>query len=90
MNHLTASQVAANRIFFGEDRCWGFGMGVVTNRTGFPSVGSFGWTGGLGTIALVDPREEFISILFTDRCMDSPVLPKVFTDFQTCAYQALR
>jgi len=88
-DRLSPGQAAAQPIFFGADRSWGFGTGIVTRRTGFPSVGTHGWTGGLGSIALTDPREKLISILLTLRTMDSPQLPKVFTDFQTSAYQAI-
>jgi len=49
----------------------------------------FGWTGGFGTTAYTDPREEMIGILFTQRMMDSPEPPKVFTDFWTLAYGAM-
>jgi CubicO group peptidase (beta-lactamase class C family) len=49
----------------------------------------FGWTGGFSTTAYIDPRGEMIGILFTQRMMDSPEPPKVFTDFLTLAYGAM-
>jgi CubicO group peptidase (beta-lactamase class C family) len=55
----------------------------------YHNAGRFGWTGGFGTIAYVDPAERLIGILFTQRMMDSPEPPRVFTDFWTCAYQAV-
>jgi CubicO group peptidase (beta-lactamase class C family) len=51
--------------------------------------GRFGWTGGFGITAYTDPAEETIGILFTQRMMDSPEPPKVFTDFWTLAYEAV-
>lgn len=86
-NHLTDEQINANPIFFEGVRGWGFGMSVVTKRSDYPNIGSFGWTGGLGTIALVDPREQMVMVLMTQRAMDSPLAPKVFTDFIAASYQ---
>lgn len=88
-DQLTAKQSSEQPIFFGDDRSWGFGMGVVTRRMDYPSVGSFGWTGGLGTLAITDPAEELVAILMTQRMMDSPVAPKAFTDFTVGTYQAI-
>lgn len=51
--------------------------------------GRFGWNGGTGTSFYVDPAEELIGILLTQREMTSPVPPAVFRDFWTCAYQAI-
>ena len=45
--------------------------------------------GGLGTTAYNDPAEGMIGILFTQRMMESPQPPKVFTDFWTLAYGAM-
>jgi hypothetical protein len=38
--------------------------------------------------AYIDPAEGIIGILFTQRMMDSPEPPKVFTDFWTLGYEA--
>ncbi len=86
---ITPEQAAAQPIFLGEGHSWGFGMGIVTQRRDFPSAGAYGWTGGLGTLAFTDPQEGLIGILMTQRLMDSPQMPKVYTDFQTLAYQAM-
>jgi CubicO group peptidase (beta-lactamase class C family) len=55
----------------------------------YHNPGRFGWNGRFGTTAYTDPAEEMIGILLTQRMMDSPKPPKVFTDFWTLAYQAL-
>jgi len=39
--------------------------------------GRFGWDGGFGTSAYIDPTEGMIGILFTQRMMDSPEPLKV-------------
>lgn len=51
--------------------------------------GRFGWDGGYGTTAYTDPQEGLIGILFTQRMMESPAPPAVYTDFWTAAYQAI-
>jgi len=89
-DQLTPEQRAGSEIFFGEYRSWGFGMAVETQRNEiFRTPGRFGWDGGCGTTAYTDPAEGMIGILFTQRMMDSPEPPKVFTDFWTLAYGAM-
>jgi CubicO group peptidase (beta-lactamase class C family) len=56
----------------------------------YHSPGRYGWTGGYGTTAYTDPAGAIIGILFTQRMMDSPDPPRVFTDFWTLAYGAIQ
>ena len=89
-DQLTPEERAGSEIFFGDYRSWGFGMAVEIRRDEiFRTPGRFGWDGGLGTSAYTDPAERMIGILFTQRMMDSPEPPKVFTDFWTLAYGAM-
>ncbi|HKF52367.1 MAG TPA: serine hydrolase domain-containing protein [Candidatus Acidoferrales bacterium] len=89
-DQLTPEQRAGSEIFFGANRSWGLGMAVEIKRDEiFRTPGRFGWDGGLGTSAYTDPAEGMIGILFTQRMMDSPEPPKVFTDFWTLAYGAM-
>jgi len=89
-DQITAEQRAGSEIFFDNNSSWGFGGSVVTRQDDLPNVpGRYGWTGGLGTSAGVDPKENMIGILMTQRMMDSPDPPKVFLDFWTSAYQAI-
>jgi CubicO group peptidase (beta-lactamase class C family) len=89
-DQLTPEQRAGAEIFFGEHSSWGFGMAVdIQRRNIFHTPGRFGWTGGFGTSAYTDPAEEMIGIIFTQRMMDSPEPPKIFTDFWTLAYGAM-
>jgi len=77
-------------IFFASNSSWGFRGSVVTRQDDLANVpGRYGWTGGLGASASVDPKEDMIGILVTQRLMDSPDPPKVFLDFWTSAYQAM-
>jgi CubicO group peptidase (beta-lactamase class C family) len=89
-DQLTTEQRMGSEIFFGSNRSWGFGMAVEIQRDEiFRTPGRFGWDGGTGTSAYTDPAEQMIGILFTQRMMDSPEPPKVFTDFWTLAYAAM-
>jgi CubicO group peptidase (beta-lactamase class C family) len=89
-DQLTPEQRAGSEIFFGTHSSWGLGMAVDIGRNEiFHTPGRFGWTGGFGTTAYTDPAEGMIGILFTQRMMDSPEPPKVFTDFWTLAYGAM-
>lgn len=89
-DQLTPEQRAGSEIFFGTYSSWGLGMAVDIRRNEiFHTPGRFGWTGGFGTTAYTDPAEGVIGILFTQRMMDSPEPPKVFTDFWTLAYGAM-
>jgi CubicO group peptidase (beta-lactamase class C family) len=89
-DQLTPEQRAGSEIFFGVHSSWGLGMAVdIRRKEIFHTPGRFGWTGGFGTTAYTDPAEGMIGILLTQRMMDSPEPPKVFTDFWTLAYGAM-
>jgi CubicO group peptidase (beta-lactamase class C family) len=89
-DQLTPEQRAGSQIFLGEHSSWGFGMAVdIRRKEIFHTPGRFGWDGGFGTTAYTDPAEGMIGILFTQRMMDSPEPPKIFTDFWRTAYSAM-
>jgi CubicO group peptidase (beta-lactamase class C family) len=90
MDHLTDEQRVGGEAILGRHAGWGFGMAVDVRREQiFQNVGRFGWNGGLGTTAYVDPKEGMIGMLFTQRLMDSPDPPRVMVDFWTGAYAAM-
>ena len=77
-------------IFFGDARSWGMGLSVTVRRTElWETPGRFGWDGGYGTSGYSDPEEELIGILLTQRIMESPLPPRVYTDFWNGAYQSI-
>lgn len=87
---ISQGQKAANPFFFPDGGGWGLGMSVATKKVDvFVNPGRFGWDGGFGTSAYTDPKEGLIGVLFTQRMMDSPQPPRVFTDFWTQAYAAI-
>ena len=88
-DQVTPAQREGMEIFFEKHSSWGFGMAVdIARYEIFHSPGRFGWTGGFGTIAYIDPAEHLITILFTQRMIDSPEPAKLFVDFFTQAYAA--
>ncbi len=73
-----------------DDMGWGFGVSVVTRRTGLgPSAGAYGWSGGLGTTWYNDPSEDLVLILMTQRAWTSHLPPAICRDFWTSAYAAI-
>jgi CubicO group peptidase (beta-lactamase class C family) len=90
-DHLTPNQKAVSPFYpgFWDANGWGFGMAVTTRRDDYPSVGSYGWDGGLGTSARMDPTEGLVTIMLTQRMMRGPTPEPLFNDLRTLAYQAL-
>ncbi len=88
-DQLTAEQKQGTELFFGNGASWGLGGAVVTHRTDlWATPGRYGWDGGYGTSAHVDPIEDAAGILLTQCMMESPEPPRVLRDFWTSAYQA--
>jgi CubicO group peptidase (beta-lactamase class C family) len=89
-DQLTAEQKTGAELFFGESRSWGMGVAVTTKRDQlWGNPGRYGWDGGFGTTAFADPTEDMIGILLTQRMMESPVPPRINTDFFATAYAAI-
>ena len=64
---LTAQQrAAAPSAFLPSFASWGLGTGVI------PETGAWGWTGGSGTTASVDPSLDTVTVLLTQRAMAGP------------------
>ena len=91
-DHITPEQKAASPFFpgFWDNHGWGFGLSIITRRDDVAGVpGRFGWDGGYGTSGYMDPKEDMVAILMTQRLWDSPAAPPVYLDFWTQAYQAI-
>ena len=90
IDQLTTEQKTGTELFFGESRSWGMGLAVTTKRDElWGTPGRYGWDGGFGTTAFADPAEDMVGILLTQRMMESPVPPRINTDFFTTAYAAI-
>jgi CubicO group peptidase (beta-lactamase class C family) len=70
---------------------WGFGLSVQARRRGLgPTVGGYGWAGGLGSSWANDPNKKLIGIvLTTDAFVSALPPPAVIQDFWTCVYAAV-
>ena len=91
-DHITPEQKAVSGFFpdFWEDHGWGFGVSIVNRRDDLAATpGRYGWDGGYGTSWYVDPKEELVGILMTQRVWDSPSPPGVLLDFWTSAYGSI-
>ncbi len=93
-DQLTPAQKAVSNMLpdvpFWDDHGWGFGVAVVTQRSGpTETPGKYGWDGGMGTTWSNDPGEDLVTILLTQAMWASPVPPAVARAFQATAYAAI-
>lgn len=72
-DQLTATQREGMEGMAGPGVSWGWQIAVDTDG-GEPwtAPGGYGWTGGMGTAAYVNPSADFIGVLFTQRAMTGP------------------
>jgi CubicO group peptidase (beta-lactamase class C family) len=70
---------------------WGFGVGVQVRRTGLaPTIGTYGWAGGLGSAWANDPTEGIVGVvLTTDAFASAYPAPATIRDFWTCVYASI-
>ena len=85
-DQLTAEQRARDGQGFLDGRGWGFCQSVLTDG---PRVGAFGWDGGIGTSWLVDPRQDLVVIVLTQRLFETALPLQVHAGLQAAAYAAL-
>ncbi len=89
-NHLTAQQLADSAPSTDGTEGWGFGMAVQLRKTQLHGhVGTYGWTGDLGSSWSNDPAEGLVGILLTNQMFTSPALPEVHQDFWTLTAAAV-
>ena len=51
--------------------------------------GRFGWDGAFGTSFWMDPKEQVVGVLMTQRRPDRLALPSVVLDFWNSVYQLI-
>jgi CubicO group peptidase (beta-lactamase class C family) len=70
---LTESQRRQARPIVGPGASWGLGTGVdLEAAEAWMAPGRWGWTGGIGTTAHVDPSRGTVAVLLTQRMMSGP------------------
>jgi CubicO group peptidase (beta-lactamase class C family) len=83
-NTIVPDEKRESQLFLGSARGWGFGLSVFTGIDDPDAApGRFGWDGGYGTTWYSDRAAQLTGILLTQRVMDSPTPPAVFSDFWT-------
>lgn len=83
-DQLTEAQKAHGGLgpgFF-TGKSWGYCQAVLDN-------GVFGWAGGYGTTWLVDPAEDLIVIVLTQRLFETSEAPAAHQEIQKAAYAAI-
>ncbi|REK87370.1 hypothetical protein DY245_27100 [Streptomyces inhibens] len=94
-DHLTPERRLGKDAFFGSaggagfGTRDGFGMAVRARRRDLPSVGRFGWDGGLGPSAYADPAQGLTGVPLTQAAMDSPDCLHLAQDFRATAYRSI-
>jgi CubicO group peptidase (beta-lactamase class C family) len=72
-DQLTDDQRAKGAPFVSAGTSWGLGTGVDLEAVAPGTApGRWGWTGGTGTCAYVDPVRDTVSVLLTQRAMMGP------------------
>ncbi|MEU1101460.1 serine hydrolase domain-containing protein [Streptomyces tibetensis] len=80
-NHLTPGQRAGSTLFL-EGQGWGYGGQVdVTRADPWNVPGRYGWVGGTGTTAHIDPSTGTVAVLLTQVGMESPTPTPLMRDF---------
>jgi CubicO group peptidase (beta-lactamase class C family) len=89
-DHIGADRGAAGPTPDGSQG-WGFGVAVQVRRTGLgPTLGSYGWAGGLGSSWGNDPNTNLVGVvLTTDMFASAFPPPAVIQDFWTCLHAAV-
>jgi CubicO group peptidase (beta-lactamase class C family) len=97
IDQLDDRQRAMAQEFFGEAWSWGLGCQVkLTAGDTAPTAGDtalapggFGWQGGTGATAYVDPGRALAAVLLTQRGLTGPRAPAAFVAFWDAVYRGL-
>jgi len=86
-DQLTPRQRKGSGLFL-EGQSWGFGGSVdVDPINPWNAPGRYGWVGGTGTCAHIDPTRGTVAVLLTQRDMNGPTAPAIMRDFWQLASQ---
>ncbi|RKH18838.1 class A beta-lactamase-related serine hydrolase [Corallococcus sp. CA047B] len=91
-DQIPPEQKAASPFFpgFWDTSGWGFGGSVTTRPDGIsPTAGRYGWAGGFGTTFFIDPDQDLVALLLTQRIMSGPDDEAFAVAFSKAAYAAL-
>lgn len=85
IDQLTREQLAGTLGFL-DGRSWSLGQAVYLDG---PQAGAVGWDGGLGTSWLVDPKNDLVVCVLTQRMWERALAPAVHVELRDAAYAAL-
>jgi CubicO group peptidase (beta-lactamase class C family) len=89
-DQLSEQQRACAQLFLGAGRSWGLSCEVNLSSTQTAvAPGGFGWMGGTGTTAYVDPGRQLTGALFTQAAMPSNRPPAAYIEFWDAVYRGL-
>jgi len=74
-DHLTPDQRRMGRPFLSDGEGWGYGGSVRHD-------GTFGWSGGVGTSARVDPTRGLVAVLLTQVALEGPEGSRTLSAFE--------
>jgi CubicO group peptidase (beta-lactamase class C family) len=88
-DHTKHARMPQGGVALGRGTAFGLGFQVITDtaenqRIG--SVGTFDWAGAASTSFFIDPQEQLIAILMTQKM---PADFRLMTEFRTAVYQAI-
>jgi CubicO group peptidase (beta-lactamase class C family) len=87
-DRLDDHQRASAQTFLGPGRSWGLGGEVVLARKQTAvGAGGFGWMGGTGTSAYIDPERRLAAVLMSQRAMETSRPPEFFVRFWDAVYR---
>jgi len=90
-DRLDDRQRASAQTFLGDGRSWGLGGEVVLRREQTAvGAGGFGWMGGTGTSAYIDPERRLAAVLMSQRAMEGSRPPEFFVRFWDAVYRGLQ
>lgn len=88
-SHTQHARLPQSGVTLGRGAAFGLGFQVITDtaenqRIG--SVGAFDWSGAASTSFFIDPQEQLIGIVMTQKM---PFDTRLITEFRTAVYQAI-
>lgn len=89
LDHTTHAQKPTAGVRLANGAGFGLGFQVVTNAADHQrlgSVGTYDWSGAASTSFFIDPKEQLIGIMMTQKM---PTDIRLMTEFRTAVYQAV-
>lgn len=87
--HTKHARLPQSGVTLGDGAAFGLGFRVITDTADnqrIGSVGTFDWSGAASTSFFIDPQEQLIGILMTQKM---PFDNRLTTEFRTAVYQAI-